>query len=147
MVTTARQTSAFVAAVWSRSRSLTATLAARVAQYIDQTVGWPRLPKAIGLAVLIGLRHQLRPSTPESDQRLLDPNPWLISRTLLTRDSFQPATTMNLLAAAWIQFEVHDWFAHGSVATRPWVVPLRDDDPWPQRPMRVERTPPDPHPG
>ena len=202
MVTTARQTSAFVAAVWSRSRSLTATLAARVAQYIDQTVGWARLPKAIGLAVLIGLRHQLRTSNlyaaepgpippggpagagnylgartrdgsyndlgdpgmgsvgcrfgrnvppehayPESDQRLLDPNPRLISRTLLTRDSFQPATTLNLLAAAWIQFEVHDWFAHGSVATRPWVVPLRDDDPWPQRPMRVERTPPDPHPG
>ncbi|OBB26636.1 peroxidase [Mycolicibacterium peregrinum] len=202
MVATARQTSAFVAAVWSRSRSLTATLAARVAQYIDQTVGWARLPKTIGLAVLIGLRHQLRTSNlyaaepgpippggpaevgnylgartrdgsyndlkdpgmgsvgcrfgrnvppehcyPESDQRLLDPNPRLISRTLLTRDSFQPATTLNLLAAAWIQFEVHDWFAHGSVATRPWVVPLRDDDPWPQRPMRVERTPPDPHPG
>ena len=24
-----------------------------------------------------------------------------------------PATTLNLLAGAWIQFEVHDWFSHG----------------------------------
>ncbi|MUL82446.1 MULTISPECIES: peroxidase family protein [unclassified Mycolicibacterium] len=201
MVTTARRTPAIIAAACSRARSSTATLGARVAQQIDQSVGWARLPKAIGLAVLVGLRHQLRTSNlyaaepapippsgpvdpgdylgartrdgsyndlkdprmgavgcrfgrnvppeysyPESAQRLLDPNPRLISRTLLTRDSFQPATTLNLLAAAWIQFEVHDWFAHGTVTTQPWVVPLRDDDPWPQRPMRVERTPPDPHP-
>ena len=31
----------------------------------------------------------------------------------MTRDEFIPATTLNVLAAAWIQFEVHDWFSHG----------------------------------
>jgi hypothetical protein len=35
-----------------------------------------------------------------------------VSRKLLTRDTFLPAATLNLLAAAWVQFEVHDWFAH-----------------------------------
>ena len=30
----------------------------------------------------------------------------------MTRDEFQPATILNLLAAAWIQFMVHDWFVH-----------------------------------
>ena len=49
----------------------------------------------------------------EPDDKLLDPNPRLVSRELLTRDEFQPATTLNLLAGAWIQFEVHDWFSHG----------------------------------
>ena len=43
----------------------------------------------------------------------LEPNPRLVSRELLTRNEFQPATTLNLLAGAWIQFEVHDWFSHG----------------------------------
>ncbi|MDV7230081.1 peroxidase, partial [Mycolicibacterium fortuitum] len=62
MVTTARQAPVLIATAWSRTRSLTVALAARVAQQIDQTVGWARLPKAVGLAVLIGLRHQLRTS-------------------------------------------------------------------------------------
>jgi hypothetical protein len=52
----------------------------------------------------------------DEPERLLTPNPRLISRRLLTRDEFQPATTLNLLAAAWIQFEVHDWFSHGTLA-------------------------------
>ena len=43
---------------------------------------------------------------------LLIPNPRVISRELMTREQFQPATILNLLAAAWIQFMVHDWFVH-----------------------------------
>ena len=27
--------------------------------------------------------------------------------------SFQPATILNLLAAAWLQFQLHDWLSHG----------------------------------
>lgn len=76
----------------------------------------------------------------------LAPNPRLISRRLLTRDTFQPATTLNLLAGAWIQFEVHDWFSHGTVTTQPWAIPLENDDPWPTRPMTIRRTAPDPSP-
>jgi len=43
---------------------------------------------------------------------LLNPNPRLVSRELMTRDQFKPVTILNLLAAAWIQFMVHDWFVH-----------------------------------
>ena len=75
----------------------------------------------------------------------LEPNPRVVSRELLTRKEFIPATTLNLLAGAWIQFEVHDWFSHGKNETEnPWVVPLADDDPWPENPMRIERTRRDP---
>lgn len=84
--------------------------------------------------------------TKVDDASLLDPSPREVSRELLTRDTFKPATILNLLAAAWIQFEVHDWFSHGSNDhTRTIDVPLAPDDPWPSadRVMPVERTRPD----
>ena len=40
------------------------------------------------------------------------PSPEDVSRKLLARDGFRPAPTLNLLAAAWLQFEVHDWISH-----------------------------------
>jgi Animal haem peroxidase len=40
------------------------------------------------------------------------PEPQLVSEELLARRAFLPATSLNLLAAAWIQFEVHDWMQH-----------------------------------
>ena len=81
----------------------------------------------------------------EPEDRMLEPNPRTISRELLTRDEFIPATTLNLLAGAWIQFEVHDWFSHGkNEADNPWIVPVADDDPWPQHPMEILRTRKDP---
>src|SRR4051812_31111152 len=81
----------------------------------------------------------------EPEDRLLEPNPRTISRELLTRKEFIPATTLNLLAGAWIQFEVHDWFSHGkNEDENPWLVPLDADDPWPENPMSIARTRPDP---
>jgi len=75
----------------------------------------------------------------------LEPNPRTVSRELLTRKEFIPATTLNLLAGAWIQFEVHDWFSHGkNEEQNPWLVPLDDDDPWPEHPMQLQRTRADP---
>ena len=75
----------------------------------------------------------------------LEPNPRVVSRELLTRDRFIPAETLNLLAGAWIQFEVHDWFSHGkSESENPWLVPLDADDPWPEHPMQIQRTRRDP---
>ncbi len=72
---------------------------------------------------------------------MLTPNPRTVSLELLARDSFKPATTLNLLAAAWIQFMIHDWFSHGkNQKENPWQVPLGEDDPWPQRPMTILRT-------
>jgi len=84
-------------------------------------------------------------SWPETGERLLTPNPRTVSLELMTRDEFRPATILNVLAAAWIQFEVHDWLSHGpNELENPIEVELADDDPWPERPMRVERTHPDP---
>jgi hypothetical protein len=61
----------------------------------------------------------------EPPAALLDPNPRMISRELLTRERFLPATTLNVLAAAWIQFEVHDWFSHGkNEEENPWELAL-----------------------
>jgi len=82
---------------------------------------------------------------PDPLPQLLEPNPRVVSRELLTRDEFKPATIVNVLAAAWLQFEVHDWLSHGkSVPEEPFELELADDDPWPQRPMRIERTRKDP---
>jgi hypothetical protein len=83
----------------------------------------------------------------ESEAEVLTPNPRLVSRYLLTRETFQPATTLNVLAAAWIQFMIRDWFSHGpGPQENPWQVPLATDDPWPRsaRPMTILRTPADP---
>lgn len=78
------------------------------------------------------------------ERRLLTPNPRLVSQALLTRHQFQPATTLNLLAAAWLQFQLHDWLSHGKNDKEHLIeVPLGADDPWPEHPMRVPRTQPD----
>jgi hypothetical protein len=181
---------------------------ARLAEQTDRLMGWYRLPKPLGLAVLAGLRQRLRaynlfdtgrgpadqppPNTtagntdfktartldgtrndlrdplmgsigsrfgrnvapdltyPETPDRFLEPNPRLISQQLLTRTEFQPAPTLNLLAAAWIQFEVHDWFSHDTAKDEdpPFKIPLQPDDPWPEqdRLMKIRRTAPDPSP-
>ena len=82
---------------------------------------------------------------PDEGERLLTPNPRRVSLELMTRETFQPATILNVLAAAWIQFEVHDWLSHGvNELDGPIEVPLADDDPWHEHPMRIERTHPDP---
>jgi hypothetical protein len=52
---------------------------------------------------------------PEAEPGLLDPSPREVSRRVLARDTFMPARTLNLLAAAWIQFQTHDWVSHGEV--------------------------------
>ena len=83
---------------------------------------------------------------PEDEKRLLEPNPRLVSLRLLTREQFQPATTLNLLAGAWIQFEVHDWLSHDRDKKHAFEIPLEESDPWPEHPMRILRTMPDPSP-
>ncbi len=84
---------------------------------------------------------------PEPEPALLTPSPRLVSTALLARRHFIPAPTLNFLAAAWIQFETHDWFNHGEpVPGNELEVPLASDDPWRQRscPMKIRRTRPDP---
>ena len=141
---------------------------APIADKLDRTVGWDRLPPKLGMLVLLGLRQRLRkrnlydngapapladgsmtapraplpaartvdgsatdPTDPrmgaagtgfarnapplfEDPETLLRPSPWEISPALLARQDgrFFAAESLNLLAAAWLQFEVHDWFVH-----------------------------------
>ncbi len=75
-------------------------------------------------------------------QSLLTPNPREISLKLMKRDKFIPVEQLNLLAASWIQFQVHDWFAHGTDKEAPPIeVPLPPGDTeWPENPMRVRQT-------
>jgi hypothetical protein len=94
-----------------------------------------------------GRNVPLEHTHPDPLPKLLEPNPRTVSRKLLTREEFIPATTLNVLAAAWIQFEVHDWVFHGHTeAGDPWPIELADDDPWRERPMKIERTRRDPNP-
>ena len=173
-----------------------------VGQALDQLKGWHRLPKPLGLLVLIGVRNVLRqrnlydtdhlpsvdvppvgawkpefrtqrtadgtyndlehPAMGRAGSRfgrnvpldkvahqpiadLLDPNPRVVSRELLTRDVFQPATSLNALAAAWLQFMIKDWINHGrGPSGNHWEIPLPPGDTFPVDPMLVPRTPRDP---
>jgi hypothetical protein len=91
---------------------------------------------------------------PTRDGDILDPSPRLVSNRLLARqkrsdgtDDFKPATILNLLAAAWIQFQTHDWFNHGtprSIDDEPFDVPIPPGDSWPAGKMLVRRTRSDP---
>jgi hypothetical protein len=82
---------------------------------------------------------------PDAEPQIMTPNPRVISRELLTRDSFVPATTLNMLAAAWIQFMTRDWFSHGTGdKNNMWQVQLPSGDDFPQNPMLIPKTIPDP---
>ena len=71
------------------------------------------------------------------DPNPLEPSPREVSLALLTRHELVPATSVNALVAAWLQWMIRDWFSHGRSPTdNPWQLPLTDDDPWPQPPMR-----------
>jgi hypothetical protein len=82
---------------------------------------------------------------PDAEPQILSPNPRVISRELLTRDQFVPATSLSLLAAAWIQFMTRDWFSHGTGdKDHPWSIPLPTGDDFPQNPMLIPSTIGDP---
>lgn len=85
---------------------------------------------------------------PLSSEPITEPNPRLVSAKLLARPEggFTPAGTLNLLAAAWIQFQTHDWFNHGTpVKGNEFEVPLPPGDDWRGgSPMRIRRSRPDP---
>ncbi|MGH9461904.1 MAG: peroxidase family protein, partial [Vicinamibacteria bacterium] len=74
------------------------------------------------------------------DTRLLEPNPLVVSRELMTRHVFQPATTLNMLAAAWIQFQIHGWFNHKRRKDK--FIELTGYG-WQEKPMRVRETSPE----
>ncbi|MEM9702317.1 MAG: peroxidase family protein, partial [Planctomycetota bacterium] len=77
----------------------------------------------------------------ETAESLGTPNPRAVADALLGRKEFLPATSLNLLAAAWIQFQVHGWFNHGRHPTRHVEIPLPKDEhgrpaDWPEPSIR-----------
>ena len=81
------------------------------ARTIDGTYNDLHFPKMGAAGRRFGRNFPLEQTFPDTPN-LLIPNPRVVSRELMTREQFQPATILNLLAAAWIQFMVHDWFVH-----------------------------------
>ncbi|MGZ8347457.1 MAG: peroxidase family protein, partial [Allosphingosinicella sp.] len=65
------------------------------------------------------------------EQSVDEPNAVLVARELMDRHAFIPAKILNLLAAAWIQFQVHDWVSHArrKPGEADVVVPIPDQYP------------------
>ncbi|KAH8195108.1 hypothetical protein TruAng_010728 [Truncatella angustata] len=99
-------------------------------------------PKMGGRCMRFGRNVPRQHTTAPTEQQLMTPNPRVISETLLARENgtFKPATIVNLLAAAWIQFQVHDWAQHFR-SKKTWEVPLAEDDKWSDdNGMKIDRT-------
>jgi hypothetical protein len=104
-------------------------------------VGCPRMGSA---GMRFGRNVPLSEAFPDT-ANLMKPSPRRVSLELLTRTTFQPATILNVIAAAWIQFMVHDWFVHKKGTwSHTHDIPVDDGDTWHERPMRVPVTPADP---
>ncbi len=82
------------------------------------------------------------PGEPE----LTSPSPREVSRQVLARgEQMAEVPFLNLLAAAWIQFQIHDWVSHGKNRRENHIeLPLADGDDWHENPMRIRRSPEDP---
>ena len=103
------------------------------------------LSPSMGMAgTRFGRNVPLRTGQAEDVPELFDPNPRTVSNELLLRTDFKPATTLNILAAAWLQFQTRDWFSHGTSTDRMIEVPRPPGDDWPEDPIRVPSTPVDP---
>jgi len=92
-----------------------------------------------------GRNFPLEHTVPDT-ANLLVPNPRTVSKELMTREEFQPATILNLLAAAWLQFMVHDWFVHKRSKTDFIDIPTDPGDDWGAASVRVPRSVPEPAP-
>jgi hypothetical protein len=118
----------------------------RTARTADGTYNDLRDPAMGSVEMRFGRNVPLSQTSPQAGTELLEPNPRTISNELLARDAFIPATTLNLTAAAWLQFMVHDWLSHGQNSKEHrWEIPLPAGDPWPERPMTILRTRTDPY--
>jgi hypothetical protein len=82
---------------------------------------------------------------PDPEPQILSPSPRVVSRELLTRDAFSPAPSLNMLAAAWVQFMIRDWFTHGTGdKDNVWQIQLPPGDDFGQNPMLIPKTLADP---
>jgi hypothetical protein len=84
-----------------------------VARSVDGTYNDLEHPDMGRAGDRFGRNIPLEAVLPVTAEQLMEPSPREVSRRLLTRTTFQPATTVNTLAASWLQFMIHDWFSHG----------------------------------
>ena len=119
--------------------------ALRQGRTIDGTHNDLEVPKMGSAGCRFGRNVALEHVMPNA-ATLLVPNPRVVSLELMTRDAFQPATILNLVAAAWIQFMVHDWFVHKRSATDSIEIPLAPGDTFRQAGIKVPRSVPEPAP-
>jgi hypothetical protein len=116
--------------------------ALRDARSTDGSFNDLHVPKMGAAGRRFGRNVPLQHTVPDT-ANLLVPNPRHVSRELMTRDQFQPATVLNLLAASWIQFMVHDWFVHDRSKTERIDIPTAPDDDWGAPSIQVPRSVPD----
>ena len=119
--------------------------ALREGRSTDGTFNDLQVPKMGAAGCRFGRNVPLQHTFPDTPN-LLIPNPRHVSRELMTRDQFQPATILNLLAASWIQFMVHDWFVHDRSKTERIDIPIGAGDDWGESHMPIPRSLPDPAP-
>jgi 2,4-dienoyl-CoA reductase-like NADH-dependent reductase (Old Yellow Enzyme family) len=119
--------------------------AIREARTADGTNNDLQYPKMGAVGCRFGRNVPLQHVFPDA-ANLMIPNPRVVSRELMTRDEFKPATILNLLAGAWIQFMVHDWFVHKRSTTDAFEVPTAAGDPWGAPSIKVPKSVPEPAP-
>lgn len=124
-------------------------------------------PRMGGACMRFGRNFPRKYTQKPSEEELWIPNPRLLSERIMTRKpgGFKPATSLNLLAAAWIQFQTHDWFNHENVSAMifsislatingthkiptksegdSYDIPLPARDKWPGGHMKLPKTTPD----
>ena len=87
-----------------------------------------------------GRNVPLEMAWPDREPALMSPSPREVSRRLMTRDFFKPAESLNVLAAAWIQFQNHGWFNHIRDEEETIEIPLERGDDWHEDPMWFQKT-------
>ena len=116
--------------------------ALREARTTDGSFNDLHVPKMGAAGCRFGRNVALEHTFPDAPN-LLIPNPRHVSRELMTREAFQPASFLNLLAASWIQFMVHDWFVHERSKTSHIDIPTASGDDWGAASIKVPRSVPD----
>jgi hypothetical protein len=109
----------------------------------DGTYNDVTCPRMGSAGMRFGRNVPLNEAFPDT-ANLMTPSPRRVSLELLTRKTFQPATILNVIAAAWIQFMVHDWFVHKNSKTDSHQIPTASGDDWGQPSIQVPKTVPDP---
>ncbi|KAJ3292194.1 hypothetical protein HK104_005519 [Borealophlyctis nickersoniae] len=106
----------------------TCTAADRFARTLDGTCNDLDKPAMGSLGYRFGRNIPVEKGFPD-EGKLMTPNPRTIGQKLMMRDTFKPATTLNMFVLSWIQFQVHDWMDHERDWGSPIDVPIPDGDP------------------